>query len=827
MSAVDSHHHHNHHHTNHHSNGNGTMVYDSNGNDEIKQEIKEEPMLSDDDVTFGEMMKKKEKKSKKNKRKAPESGEEEDEESEDDYKPEKRKSSSKNGKKKTGGSDDEESEDDYKPEKKKPKKNQKKKKGKGSSEEDDDDDYSEEDVKPPKKDTTTSTASDETSMTEEEKRKERKRLKKEKKRLEKENRKVKEEEEAGGDAYSDEIKKEMMEQEEEDSDDDDDGEKKKKKKKKAKAEKNKPSTSTPAKSTKKEPSKKKVKEEQEEIWEWWKEEKKPDGVKWNTLQHCGPLFAPAYIPLPDHVHFKYNGHRMKLSLLAEECAQFYAGVVNHEYSSQVQFNNNFMKDWRKLMTAGEREKITDLAKCDFTHIVEYQNEQRAIKKAWTKEEKDKVKAEKAQEVVDYGIAIIDGHKEKIANFRIEPPGVFRGRGGHPKMGFIKKRIVPEDVIINCGKDSVIPKPPPGHKWKEVRHDNTVSWLCSWTESVLGQNKYIMLNASSQLKGSKDYEKYETARRLKKKIGGIRERYIADWKSKEMRIRQRATALYFIDKLALRAGNEKDVDESADTVGCCSLRYEHIKLFESAKLQETDKKEKEFVVEFDFLGKDSIRYFNRVAVEKRVFKNLKLFMENKKAGDDLFDRLDTATLNEHLRSLMDGLTVKVFRTYNASITLQEQLIKLTNPADNVAAKILSYNRANRQVAILCNHQRAVSKTFDESMAKLEQKIKDKKAEVKEAEAALKSARGAEKEKAQKKYDQKKEQLKKLKIQRTDKDENKQIALGTSKLNYIDPRITVAWCKKYEVPLERVFTKTHREKFRWAIDMVNTEEEEYVF
>ncbi len=34
-------------------------------------------------------------------------------------------------------------------------------------------------------------------------------------------------------------------------------------------------------------------------------------------------------------------------------------------------------------------------------------------------------------------------------------------------------------------------------------------------------------------------------------------------------------MYFIDKLALRAGNEKDTDESADTVGCCSIRVEHI------------------------------------------------------------------------------------------------------------------------------------------------------------------------------------------------------------------------------------------------------------
>lgn len=47
----------------------------------------------------------------------------------------------------------------------------------------------------------------------------------------------------------------------------------------------------------------------------------------------------------------------------------------------------------------------------------------------------------------------------------------------------------------------------------------------------------------------------------------------------------------------------------------------------------------YVVEFDFLGKDSIRYYNRVPVEKAVFKNVKLFMESKEPGDDLFDRLD--------------------------------------------------------------------------------------------------------------------------------------------------------------------------------------------
>lgn len=167
------------------------------------------------------------------------------------------------------------------------------------------------------------------------------------------------------------------------------------------------------------------------------------------------------------------------------------------------------------------------------------------------------------------------------------------------------------------------------------------------------------------------------------------------------------------KLALRAGNEKDEDE-ADTVGCCSLRCEHIKLHE-----ELDGKP--YVVEFDFPGKDSIRYQNSVSVPKRVFKNLKIFIKNKQGSDDLFDRLNTTTLNQYLRELMDGLTAKVFRTYNASRTLEEQLQRLTNPDDMPAEKVLAYNRANRTVAVLCNHQRAVPKSFSTSMENLQKKV----------------------------------------------------------------------------------------------------------
>ncbi|ERN08515.1 hypothetical protein AMTR_s04000p00007400, partial [Amborella trichopoda] len=72
--------------------------------------------------------------------------------------------------------------------------------------------------------------------------------------------------------------------------------------------------------------------------------------------------------------------------------------------------------------------------------------------------------------------------------------------------------------------------------------------------------------------------------------------------------------------------------------------------------------------FDFLGKDSIRYFNTVEVLPPVYKAIGDFGSGKKEGDDLFDKLDTSKLNAHLKELMPGLTAKVFRTYNASETL---------------------------------------------------------------------------------------------------------------------------------------------------------------
>lgn len=70
--------------------------------------------------------------------------------------------------------------------------------------------------------------------------------------------------------------------------------------------------------------------------------------------------------------------------------------------------------------------------------------------------------------------------------------------------------------------------------------------------------------------------------------------------------------------------------------------------------------------------------------------------------------------------MPGLTAKVFRTYNASHTFQIELANTLGDG-GMPEKILAYNRANRQVAILCNHQKSVSKNHSQSMNNMKRKV----------------------------------------------------------------------------------------------------------
>ncbi|KAI9792531.1 MAG: DNA topoisomerase 1 [Peltula sp. TS41687] len=647
-------------------------------------------------------------------------------------------------------------------------------------------------------------------------------------------------------------------------------------------------------------------EQEEEEYRWWEAPNKGDGsIKWKTLEHAGVVFPPPYEPLPANVKMRYEGEPVTLEPEAEEVAGFFGAMLNSTHNVEnPTFIKNFFHDFQEVLKKsggakgrdGKAIRIKEFSKCDFTPIFDYYEAKRAEKKALPAAEKKQLKAEKDAAEAPYIYCMWDGRKEKVGNFRVEPPGLFRGRGEHPKTGHLKKRVMPEQITINIGKDATVPAPPEGHKWKEVKHDQTGTWLAMWQENINSAYKYVMLAANSAIKGQSDYNKFEKARELKKHIDRIRKDYEKGLKAELMADRQKATAVYLIDKFALRAGNEKGEDE-ADTVGCCSLKFEHVTL----KPPNT--------VIFDFLGKDSIRFYNEVEVDEQVFKNLKIFKKApKKDGDEIFDRLKTAQLNQHLSSYMPGLSAKVFRTYNASYTMSK-LLKDMKSEGSIADKIKDYNDANREVAILCNHKRTVPTSHANQMEKMTEKIKGLKYQkwrIKQMmlniDDGLKKKRGAkyfrldddmdeewvvqhqaflvqeQRQKIEKKFQKDNEKLvadgqKEMKakeleermqvaddlakqfakenrtqkieaegrdptvekleanLEKLDKkienmetqaeirESNKEVALGTSKINYIDPRLTVVFSKKFNVPIERFFSKTLREKFDWAIKSVD--------
>jgi DNA topoisomerase-1 len=533
--------------------------------------------------------------------------------------------------------------------------------------------------------------------------------------------------------------------------------------------------------------------------------KKNNDAKWATFKHNGVMFPEPYEP--HKIPLLYNGKRINLDPESEEYATIYAKFTGTEYLNNKIFNKNFFNDWKIYLKKGGFSEITELEKCDFSLIYDYITKHKEEKKNLSKEEKEKQKEKKDKLEEKFKNAIVDGKEQAVGNFRMEPPGIFLGRGCHPKAGKIKKRIFPEDITLNIDKQSPIPELPKFYKdkkWGKVIHDNTLEWLASWKDTITGKVKYVWLGAKSDFKAKSDLNKFETARKLKNKINLIRKTNFENITSPsvEKKTKQLASALYLIDNLALRVGNEKGEDE-ADTVGVCSLRVEHIGFLPDSKIK------------LDFLGKDSVRYVNTVKIDDSVYRALNTFTRDKKKSDDLFELINPGMMNIYLKSMMEELTAKVFRTFNASFLFQNEISSINSKFDkykdddklNVLLDL--YNKANVKVAMLCNHQKNVSKSFNDQIDKMDEKINELLEKKKELMQ--------DKEKNKDKLKKLEMKLKDAKNKKDLKLELKNLSLSTSKTNYIDPRITIAFLKFHDIPIEKVFSQALRDKFFWAMDV----------
>jgi DNA topoisomerase-1 len=522
--------------------------------------------------------------------------------------------------------------------------------------------------------------------------------------------------------------------------------------------------------------------------------------KWNTLRHNGPLFPEPYNK--HNTPILYDGREIILNSEQEEYATLYSKFIDTDYIERRTFKKNFWNDWKKIL--GKTNDIQSLDKCDFTLLKEYTDKQKEILGNITTEQKIKLKQIKDEQEEKYKWCYIDNIKVKIGNFKIEPPGIFLGRGEHPKLGKIKPRIYPEDVTINLDKNAPVPKSPlKNNKWGEIIHDNSVVWLSSWKDIISGKMKYIFTSVESFFKAKSDEEKFNLARNLKKKISSIRKEYTEELNSTDTKICQLATALYLIDNLALRVGTKKQNKEQADTVGVTSLRVEHITFNDNNKIK------------LDFLGKDSIRYCKGIEVSDDIYTNLYEYTLNKNKKDKIFHLINSTALNEYLQKIMNGLTSKVWRTMKASTIFQKEIDKIkieniNNMSETERINVLMnmFYQANTAVALLCNHQKAVSKKHKEGMSKLHDQLKKLKTK-------LRNSKTKKSKNKKQKLDTLKNKIKILKIRLDTREKMKSVSLATSKNNYIDPRIIGAFIKRHNIPVNKIFSESLQTRFEWAL------------
>jgi DNA topoisomerase I len=542
-------------------------------------------------------------------------------------------------------------------------------------------------------------------------------------------------------------------------------------------------------------------------------------MKWKTLQHNGILFPPAYEA--HGIKIKIKGESVDLDLNQEEMIYQWAKKKDTPYAQDKVFQKNFTEDFAK--TLSPKFKNILYQDIDFSHAYKIVDKEKDLREMMTKEEK-KALAIKRKELREkliqkYGKAIMDGKEVDVANYMAEPPGIFIGRGDHPLRGRWKPRVTAKDVTLNLGKEAKIPE----GNWGKIVHDNDSMWLAGWTDYLTEKRKYVWLADTAGLKQDRDKAKYEKAVKLSKEIEKIKDKMVKDMKDKDPKISRIATVCYLIYRTAMRVGDEKDPDE-ADTVGATTLRKEHINITDNT-------------IEFDFLGKDSVRWQETVKAEgndKQFQENLKKIIQNKKPKDQIFEDITSRHVNAYYSSIVNGLTAKVFRTYLATTVVKNYLKEHDNMKGKTPNEKLYHAKlANLEAAIMCNHKRTIPKTFEESLENKRETLKNisKEQPWKKTLDALKKAESSEdKTDAQKKNKAKKiktlnEQIKKQKEKHKERAEKLQLQidlsektkdynLGTSLRNYIDPRIFKAWTSEVGAEWEKLYTAALQKKFLWV-------------
>ncbi len=542
-------------------------------------------------------------------------------------------------------------------------------------------------------------------------------------------------------------------------------------------------------------------------------------MKWKKLEHNGILFPPDFET--KKIKIKIKGENVDLDINQEEMVYQWAKKKDTPYVQDKVFQKNFLADF--VNTFGSRYKKLELEDVDFKNAFKVVDKEKDAKELLTKEEK-KALAAKRKELREemkekFGKGKMDGNEVEIANYMAEPPGIFIGRGEHPLRGKWKPKVTSKDVTLNLGKEAKVPK----GDWGKIVHDQDSMWMASWTDYLTQKRKYVWLADTAGIKQDRDKAKYDKAKKLAQEIETVKTKIVKDMESKDAKIRRISTVCWLIYRTAMRVGDEKDPDE-ADTVGATTLRKEHVELTSDA-------------IKFDFLGKDSVRWQETVPAvgnDKQFHANLKELTAKIKPTDEIFGNLTSRDVNEYYKTVVNGLTAKVFRTFSASTVVSKYLNENGDVKTKSAMEKLYHAKlANLEAAIMCNHKRTIPKTFEQSLQKKRDtlKVAQKATPWKKNEETLKKVESTKtktdaqekkrkeritkiKQMIKKSKTKQKERVEKLQLQLDLTEKTRDYNLGTSLRNYIDPRIFKSWTDEVSADWEKLYTSALQKKFLWV-------------
>ncbi len=482
------------------------------------------------------------------------------------------------------------------------------------------------------------------------------------------------------------------------------------------------------------------------------------------------------IPAPDKV-FTKNFMKEFLEQLKKE-------------NPSASYLNTFIPKYLAIIDNSPATQNNDggqINEIDFSQVKSFILDEKAKKEAITKEEKKKQaeerKAKRLEFKEKYGYAEVDGQRLEVANWTSEPSCLFAGRGDHPQRGKWKEGPSKEDITLNLSPDAPQPE-----GWKTTWEANKM-YVAKWIDKLTGKVKYVWFSDTAFLKQNREKEKFQKAETLGKQIKQIEAHILRNLDSKDVERRKVATVSWLILVPNMRVGDEKDPDE-ADTVGAITLRAEHIKI-------EGD------IINFDFLGKDSVRWVKQYKAPPSVIRNIQEFAKDT-SKEYLFQGIDSKKVSRFLSEKMPKLTAKVFRTWRCTKTVKEELEKSgVTKEDPDYKKNYAAKMANFKVAEVANHKRKIPPTFD-------QRVADKEAKLKDMQELLKA-----KQKEGKKTESLENRIERAKLDIELTKLTREYNLGTSLKSYIDPTAYVKWAKKVKFDIEKFYPTTLRSKFSWAL------------